>query len=178
MDIKKKINELKKRSVQIATLAATLFPAQSSLPAPYSNSGINNDKKDTAHSILATQPSADIINEDVTLKISDLKDLLSNNPNIQLSADFLGAIEPGPSQKKMRSILEKGFDFTIRNSRGESKDARCSLDQAPKGYCYGAIKRLLNKVYKEPISGNLSAYQEKDNLLKSSNFKYLYIIIT
>lgn len=175
MDIKKKINELKKRSIQIATLAATLFPAQSSLPAPYANSGMNNDKKDVSHSILETRSSSDILNEEVNLKISELKDLLNNNPNIQLSADFLDAIQPGPSQQKMRSILEKGFDFTIRNSRGENKNVHCSLNQTPKGYCSGAIKRLLNKVYKEPISGNLSAYQEKDNLLQSPNFMALAI---
>lgn len=170
MDIKKKINELKKRSVQIATLAATLFPAQSSLPAPYSHTDIANDKQNEHNSVISPAISSEILNDDITLKISELKELLDNNSHIKLSADVLNAIQPGPSQKKMRSILEKGFEFTIRNSRGEAKKARCCLNQSPKGYCYGAMKRALNKVYNEPISGNLSAYQEKDNLLNSPNF--------
>lgn len=170
MDIKKKINELKKRSVQIATLAATLFPTQSGLPAPSSNTNINNDKQDANHSVVVSSNSSEVLNEDITLNIGELKELLDNNSHIKLSADVLNAIQPGPSQKKMRSILEKGFEFTIRNSRGEAKKARCCLNQSPKGYCYGAMKRALNKVYNEPISGNLSAYQEKDNLLNSPNF--------
>ncbi len=171
MDIKKKIYDLKKRSVEIAALAATMFPSPSGMSASNFDKDFDNEtKKLTAESLAENQIPMDILTDSVSLNIQEFKTILESNPDIKFSAELLGAIQPGPSQQKMRSILTKGFHFTIRNSRGQKKYAKCSIAQTPQGYCAGAVKRLLHKVYNEPISGNLSAYQEKDHLAKSANF--------
>ena len=174
MDVKKKIEALKKRSIEFAALVATMLPTQSGLSAPGSDRSIGKDKKispvEQSFSNNFSDDKVNLINEDITLSIADLKKVLDDDPNIKLPQEFWKSVQPGPSQKKIHSILSKGFHYTIKNSLGETKDVFASLNQDPKGYCAGAIKRLLNKVYKEPISNNLSAYQEKDNLLKSSNF--------
>ncbi len=170
MDIKQRIKNIKNKSVALATFVASMFPVQSGGSAVQTAKNIDNLKMLPPDSWVSQKKSIALLTEDVTLGVNELKTILSANPEIALSAEVLSAVQPGPSQQKVKSILSKGFDFTVRNSRGESKKVRCSLRQTPKGYCAGAVKRLLNKVYKEPISNNLSAYQEKDNLLASPNF--------
>ena len=174
MDVKKKIEALKKRSIEFAALVATMLPTQSGLSAPGSDRSIGKDKKispvEQSFSNNLSDDKVNLINEDITLSIADFKKVLDKNPNINLSSDFLENIQPGPSKEKIHSILSKGFHYTIRNSRGESKEVFASLNQNPQGYCAGAVKRLLNRVYEEPISSNLSACQEKNNLSKSPRF--------
>ena len=169
MNIKEKIKALKKRSIEIAMLAATMLPTQS-VSAP----NLNKDKKITSIEQTSLNDLSDnkvnIIDEEITLSIADFKKVLDENPDINLSSDLLENIQPGPSKEKIHSILSKGFHYTIRNSRGESKEVFASLNQNPQGYCAGAVKRLLNRVYKEPISNNLSACQEKNNLSESPRF--------
>ncbi len=170
MDIKQKIQKLKRRSLELATLALTLFPSSGATTTVNSDKNTDHNKTQPSSELIASQSIADFVTDGIELNIHELKEIVDNNPDMELSADLLSAIKPGPSQKKIKSLLAKGFDYTVRNSRGESKLVKCSLNQSPKGYCYGALKHLLYKIYKEPKSNFLSAYQEKDKLLQSANF--------
>lgn len=175
MDIKKKIaglrTKLKNIGVTAAVTATAIFPGQSGASITgHSSENPDFAKKINTISRMDQISFSDAFREDITMDIGELKNILEQNPDIVLSSNILESVQPGPSRQKIHSILSKGFNFTIRNSRGETKNVSCSLNQLPQGYCAGAIKRLLNQVYGEPISNNLSACQEKENLSKSSRF--------
>lgn len=184
MSVKEKIKELreklKKRTVNLSLAAVTVLQGPTNASATVSASA-PKDKNISPIETLAPQQSENLQQEnlpqeEMTLGIGELKNLLQAY-KAELPLEALENIEAGPSWQKAHSILSKGFSFTTRNSRGEVKKRYCGLNRSPQGACAGAIKRLLNKVYGIPISGNLSAYQEKDHLLETDKFLSLKISI-
>ena len=179
MNIKQKLqnvkSKLKKRSIELATFTLTMLPSQSGMSAPNAEKNVGNQKSLSIEAQLEASSASDILQNGITLGVGELKKILTNNPELQLSSDYLEGIIPGPSQKKIYDRLSKGFTYTVTNSRGVSKKVKCSLHKKPQGYCYGAMKALLLDIFKEAKSGYLSAYQEKDKLSQSKNFMSLTV---
>ena len=171
MNIKQKLqnvkSKLKKRSIELATFALTMLPSQSGMSAPNAEKNVGNQKSLSIEAQLEASSASDILQNGITLGVGELKKILTNNPELQLSSDYLEGIIPGPSRKKIYDRLSQGFTYTVTNSRGVSKKVKCSLHKKPQGYCYGAMKALLLDIFKEAKSGYLSAYQEKDKLSQS-----------
>ena len=177
MSLKEKIKELKDKlhlqqkmrqlGVTAALAAVSVVPKPNIQQQPLSD--INNPFLSSIKQDLDKFNRLTSMDE-IKLGIDDFLDILKDNPNIKLSKDILNSIQPGKSHEKVKNMVKRSFNFTVKNSYGIQKNATCSFYSSPKGYCLGALKQIMNKAYKLKKSNNLSAYQEKDSLIKSGLF--------
>lgn len=88
---------------------------------------------------------------------------------MDIPVEWLSKITPGSSYKGVSDLVQKGFNFNTKR-KGVTLSHFCRIDQKPQGYCYGAIKHILEKKFQIQKAPYAHAYQEKDHLLQQHTF--------